>query len=138
MSLHVGTKDSFEKLAQNMGEMIDHMFQSSYVGFRPSKAWEPAVNVYEDRASVTVCVELAGMRREEIDVQVLPGELTLRGTRPDPRPDDPEPPCRLHLFEIPHGRFLRTITLPEDLDIDNARAQYRNGYLWIRFPKVST
>jgi HSP20 family protein len=138
MSLHAATKDSFEKLAQNMGEMIDSMFQSSYVGFRPSKTWEPAVNVYEDAGSLMVCVELAGMRREEIDVQVLPGTLTIRGTRADPDPPEEEGPCRLHLLEIHHGQFSRTISLPENLDVDGARAQYRNGYLWVRLPKQST
>jgi HSP20 family protein len=136
MKVHTASKDSFEKLAQSMGEMVEGMFQKNYVGFRPSKAWEPAINIYEQDDRLIVCVELAGMRREEIDVQVTPGQLTVRGARRDPVPPHSEGAGRLGLLEIRHGEFARTIELPEGLDVDNACAQYRNGYLWVHLPKA--
>ncbi|MBN1342665.1 MAG: Hsp20/alpha crystallin family protein [Phycisphaerae bacterium] len=135
MNLHVASQDSFEKLAQNMGEMIDNLFQKKYVGFRPSKAWEPHINIYEDAESLLVCVELAGMRREEIDVQIMPGRLTIRGARPDPKLPGHDGPFRVHLLEIHHGPFARAISLPSGVDLDAVSAQYRKGYLWIRLPK---
>jgi HSP20 family protein len=135
MALLMGTKDSFEQLAKSMGQMIDDIFRSNYVGFRSSKAWEPPVNIYEDAEALMVCVELAGMRREEIDVQVSPGRLTVRGSRPDPQLPDGSRPCRLHLLEIHHGPFARSVDLPGDLDVEGAHATYQNGYLWIRLPK---
>ncbi len=134
MTLGTGSQDSFEQLAQSMGQMIDDIFRSSYVGFRSSKAWEPAVNIYEDATGLIVCVELAGMRREEIDVQVKPGRLTIRGSRQDP-PAGREQPCRLHRLEIHHGPFARDLDLPAGLDLDSAQAEYHNGYLWIRLPR---
>lgn len=138
MSLHVATEDSFERLAENMGEMIDGMYQANYVGFRHTKAWEPPINIYEGDECLMVCVELAGMRRDKIDVQIVPGQLTVRGARPDPEPPEEGRPSRLHLLEIHHGQFERVIRLSNDVDVDNARAQYRKGYLWIRLPKEST
>lgn len=135
MNLRLANKDSFDRLAENIGEMFDCMLQKSYVGFRPSKDWEPPINVYEAPSAMIVCVELAGMRREKIDVQVMPGRLTIRGMRPDPRPPGHTGPFRVHLLEIHRGLFARTIELSDDLDIDGAQAQYKNGYLWIRLPK---
>jgi len=138
MNVQVATKDSFEKLAQNMGEMIESIYQSSYVGFRPDKAWEPPVNVYEQPDCLIVCVELAGMRREDIDVEVGPGRLIVQGVRPDPQLPKSDTPCRLHLLEIHQGPFARTIALPSEFDVGNTQAQYREGYLWIRVPKGPT
>ncbi len=135
MKIQLGTQDSFERLAKGMGQMIDDIFRASYVRFHPSKAWEPPINVYESSTALMVCVELAGMRREEIDVQVKAGRLTIRGARPDPDVPADQKPCRLHLLEIHHGPFERTIELPNGLDLDSAQAQYQNGYLWIRLPK---
>ncbi len=135
MHVRVASEDSFERLAQNMGEMVDSIFQGSYVGFRSTKAWEPSVNIYENPACLLVCVELAGMRRQDIDVQVMPGRLTIRGARPDPPLPDEEAPCRMHLLEIHNGPFARTINLPAGLDLDHTHAQYRHGYLWVRLPK---
>ncbi len=137
MTLHAATQDSFEKLAQNMGEMIEGMFRKTYVGFRPTKTWEPPINVYEEATCLIVCVELAGMRREGIDVQVVPGRLIVRGSRPDPQWSGGQATHRVHLLEIHHGPFERTIELPADLDVDGATAQYRNGYLWIQLPRTA-
>ncbi len=135
MKVRLANQDSFERLAQSMGDMIDKLYHNSYVGFRSSKSWEPPVNVYEDAEQVLICAELSGMRRDDIDVQVTPERLTIRGSRSDPRLPDQPSPCRVHLLEIRHGPFSRTINLRPNLDIDNAQAQYCNGYLWVRLPK---
>jgi HSP20 family protein len=137
MKIHVGSQDFFDQLAKSMGQMIDEVFRSSYVGFRPSKTWEPSINIYEDPAGLVICVDLAGMSREEIDVQVTPGRLTVRGTRLDPQWSKEQNPCRVHLLEIHHGPFFRAVDLPADLDLDKTQALYRNGYLWVRLLKQS-
>jgi HSP20 family protein len=121
-----------------MGEMVESIFKTSYVGFRPSKTWEPPVNVYERSDCFIVCVELAGMRRADIDVQVMPGQLIICGTRPDPQLQREQGPYRVHLLEIHHGEFSRAVELPSGLDIDKTQAKYLNGYLWIRLPKSET
>ncbi len=136
MTVRLGTEDSFDRLAQHMGEMVDCLFQKSYVGFRPSKGWEPAINIYEDADHLIVCVELSGMCRNDIDVKVEPGRLIVKGMRPDPEAPDQERPLRVHHLEIRHGPFERTLNLPLSLDIDATRAQYRNGYLWVFLPKL--
>jgi HSP20 family protein len=135
MRLDLARRDTFEKLAESMGEMIDCMFQKSYVGFRPSKGWEPPVDIYEHASCFVVCVELAGMCREEIDVQIMPKRLLIRGTRPKAGIPEADGPHRVHLMEIRHGPFERIINLPGNLDLESVQAQYREGYLWIRLLK---
>ena len=92
-------------------------------------------------------MDLAGVVKEEIDVQVVNGVLTLRGTRAVPTPGvdtmcsdsaaegTPAPRYRVHLMEIDHGRFSREVELPLDIMHDQINATYRNGMLWIELPK---
>ncbi len=138
MSLYVGVQDQFDQLAGSMGQMIDEIFRSNYVRFRSAKAWEPPVNIYEDDEGLMVCIELTGMSRDQIDVQVSPERLIVRGDRPDPKCPEDTRSRRIHLMEIHHGTFARAIDLPPGLDVDQTRACYRNGYLWIRLPRRET
>jgi len=120
-----------------MGKLMEQL-RRGYSGFNPSEAWTPAVNVYERDAAYVVCVDLAGIDRERLDIEVEKGRLCLRGYR-----DAPSVPGTtgagerhlVHLMEIDHGPFYREIELPRDVDKDNISATYHNGLLWMELPK---
>ena len=115
--------------------------------FSLNETWTPNVNLYENRTSYLVCVDLAGVDKEKIDVEVVDQRLKLRGVRPVPQCEEsePEPPgaaapgttrrIRVHLMEIDHGAFAREVELPADADRESITANYRNGLLWIEIPK---
>ena len=108
--------------------------------FYPSENWTPNVNLYETGSSYVVCVDLAGVEKEKIDVEVVDQRLRLRGNRAMPtcaasQAQTPEK-VRIHLMEIDHGAFTREVEIPSDSDRQNIRASYRNGLLWIEIPKV--
>ncbi len=103
----------------------------------PAEAWQPQLNVYcyEDR--LEVCVDLAGVDRENVEIHVEPRKLLIRGTRPSPEPvsGDPDSPCRQILaMEIENGPFERIFSLPTEVDADAVTARQEEGLLWIQLP----
>jgi len=144
MPLDNATEGSFGNLSRTAGKVLDQL-QKGFVVYSP-ETWAPNVNLYETTASYFVCVDLAGVNKEKIDVEVAGQGLTLRGSRPVPCPDIPEcspdtegepghKRARIHLMEIDHGTFSRQVELPPDANRDGITAAYRDGMLWIEIPK---
>jgi HSP20 family protein len=107
---------------------------------RPSKYWEPLVDIDETSEFIRVKVELAGVRSEDIQVE-LSGDartLTVRGTRRSPE-DDSTGRTVFHQMEIYFGPFERNIALPArpEVDREDVQAAYRDGFLVVCLPKVT-
>ncbi len=109
--------------------------QSSYWRYCATAQWEPSINICESAKAYHVAVDLAGMRREDIEVQVQGGQLTIRGQRSAPRPDCEGTRLRVQHMEIEHGSFCRELDLPADVDANRIAARYKDGILWIDLPK---
>ena len=131
----------FGGMTRQMNKMLDQMHKG-YFGFAPSETWTPNVNLYENDEAYVVCVDLAGVEKEKIDVVVQDGRLRLRGTRPVPQcPESHDAEghvqrVRVHVMEIDHGAFSREVELPHDVDKERIAAVYREGMLWIELPKI--
>ena len=110
---------------------------AGYYNFCGADTWSPAVNLYETEGTYLVCVDLSGVDKDKIDVEVLAGELSLRGHRQVPWMDGRagETKLRVHVMEIDHGSFCRTVELPKDAAQEQISASYRDGLLWIEIPK---
>ena len=146
MSMTATSDPPFSNLGR-VSKMTEQMMQKGYYNFCPSETWTPSVNLYETDTSYLVCVDLSGVDKEKIDVEVLDNQLTLKGTRAVPmldglmHPHDDAAPnpgarrLRVHLMEIDHGAFCRQVELPEDVLREHITAQYLNGMLWIEIPK---
>jgi HSP20 family molecular chaperone IbpA len=137
MSVIVATGDPFGGMARQMGKMIDQLHKG-YYNFAPGETWTPSVNLYELDATYLVCVDLAGIDKEKLDITVEDHLLKLHGHREVPMPTDAEAQhqrLRVHLMEIDHGSFSREVELPHNVAHEKIQAQYRNGMLWIELPK---
>lgn len=105
-----------------------------YAQFAP-QPWEPAINAYRCETCIRICVDLAGVDHSEIELQIEPNRLLLRGEREVPEPRGEEA-CALQTIamEIDYGPFVRAIPLPAEIDVEQASAEHENGLLWIRLP----
>jgi HSP20 family protein len=114
-----------------------------FYGFYSRETWTPNLNLYETDGAYLVCVDLAGVEKEKIDLEVGDGQLTIRGNRAVPSCSDagasetPNTRVRVHLMEIDHGAFARTVELPDDVLRNKIKAVHKNGMLWIELPKKS-
>ena len=95
-----------------------------------SSIWTPPTDVYETETGLTVKVEVAGLREEDFEVVVEDQILMIRGVRPDQNERR-----AYHQMEIRSGKFEIAIGLPSAIDLDEASAEYNQGFLTINFPK---
>jgi HSP20 family protein len=95
--------------------------------------WMPPVDVSESADRYVITVEVAGLSREDVQIVVQDGKLTLKGERPtgDVRS------VRFERVERGHGRFLRSFVLPGAADASAVEADLQNGVLTIAIPKMS-
>ncbi len=96
------------------------------------RVWRPAVDVFEDEDAILLHVDLPGLDREKLDVQLTGEELVIRGER---KWVTPEGKTVLHA-ERPHGQFHRAFRLGLPLQHDAVKASYDDGVLTIRLPKA--
>ena len=95
----------------------------------------PYVDIYEAEGDVVVKAELPGMKREDINVSIANGSISISGSRKSEEKIEQKDFLRL---ERSFGSFNRTLSLPEDLDIDHARASFKDGVLEVHLPKTGT
>lgn len=95
--------------------------------------WLPAVDLYEDKENVIVKAELPGMKKEEIEISLHEGVLTLAGERKEEKEHKDAEVYRSERFL---GRFQRTMTLPSPVKTDKVSATYKDGMLTITLPKT--
>ena len=110
-------------------------------GMPADKLWEPLVDIYETRDSLRVKVELAGVRAEDIQLELAAdgSALSVRGCRRDEELEA-EGRTVFHQMEVYMGPFERTVLLPPRLNLDREgiTASFRDGFLLVTVPKVQT
>ena len=98
-------------------------------------AWKPAVDICETDDAFLIEVELPGVRREDITLEVKDTVLTLKGER---QPGPGSAGENYHRRERCYGTFHRAITLPAVLDASKTKAIFKDGILQIEIPKPDT
>jgi HSP20 family protein len=97
--------------------------------------WAPPIDVYETSESYVVTAEVPGLSREQIQVELDEGRLTIRGQRLDRAPAGDED-VHYHQVERGHGAFARTFDFPESIDRDGVTADLANGVLSVTLRKL--
>lgn len=95
-------------------------------------AWNPSVDIYENKDQIVLEAELPGMKREDFDLSIENNVITLRGERRFEKQDDGD---NYHRVERSYGSFARSFTLPQTVQADEVSAEYRNGVLRVTMPK---
>ena len=92
----------------------------------------PALDVTEDEHFVTVNVELAGLKKEDVRIQFENGVLTITGEKKFEKESKDK---AWHRMERRYGSIYRAITLPSGVTTDNAEATFQDGVLTIKLAK---
>jgi HSP20 family protein len=94
--------------------------------------WVPPVDISEDKDRITLTAELPGFSEDQVEVQMEGGVLTIRGER---KFEDEKEGRNFHRLERSYGTFVRSFTLPNNVDRENIHASFNNGLLEIELPK---
>ncbi len=121
----------------DLRDEIDRLFEAPLSELaNPSRllsGWTPALDVYESKDAFTVKVELPGMKKEDIDVSLHNGSLSISGER---KSDTKHEDAEFYRAERFFGRFQRTVTLPAPVAPDKVKAQYKDGILTVTLAKT--
>jgi HSP20 family protein len=126
---------------REMERMFDDFFERRLSPFRGGRWWPmrssgfsvPAVDLYEDKGEVVAKVELPGLDKDEIEVNITDHLLTIRGEK---KHEEEIREDNFYRAERSRGSFSRSVDLPEEVDTERARASFKNGLLEIRMPKT--
>ncbi len=99
---------------------------------RATLDWAPLADVSETEGEYLIKAELPEVRKEDVNVSVLDGVLTLSGERRQEKREDTE---KVHRIERQYGSFARRFALPEDADEQSIRAESKDGVIVIHIPK---
>jgi HSP20 family protein len=99
---------------------------------RPSFDWAPVADVSETDAEYVIKAELPEVRKEDVNITLQDGVLTLAGERKQEKSTDNE---KVHRTERYYGSFARRFALPENVDENAIRAESKDGLLLIHLPK---
>jgi len=93
--------------------------------------WMPVVDIDETDDDFTVKAELPGVEKDDVDVNIENGILTIRGEKKTEIEDK-----KHHRVECSYGSFVRSFTLPQAVDAEKVEANYNNGVLNLTIPKA--
>ena len=96
-----------------------------------SSVWSPPTDMYETEEVYVIRVEIAGMREDDFEVLLENNALLISGSRPDFTERR-----AYQQMEIRFGKFSTALNLPGPVNIEQARAEYRNGFLTVVLPKA--
>jgi HSP20 family protein len=105
----------------------------NYAGEAPlNREWAPLADVSETDDEYVIKAELPEVRKEDVNITVQDGVLTLSGERKQEQREDS---AKVHRVERFYGSFARRFALPENADEQSIRAEGKDGVIVIRIPK---
>ena len=121
----------------DLRDEIDRLFEAPLSDLGPTASvfggWTPAIDVFEDKENVTIKAELAGMKKEDIEVTLHDGTLSIAGER---KTEKKVEEAGLYRSERFFGRFQRAVALPSPVDGSKVKAEYKDGILTVTLPKT--
>ncbi len=127
--------DPFGELLKMQRDM-DRIFSrigSEVQSSTAATAWMPRINVKQSGDDIAVHVELAGIKPEDVDIEVTDGVLTIKGERKSETEKEDE---GWLVRESSFGAFERSMVLPEGVDPESIKAEFKDGMLEVHIPKA--
>jgi HSP20 family protein len=97
-----------------------------------SRPWSPAVDIYETENDLVLKADLPDVDPKNVGIQLENGTLTLKGERKFEHEKNGK---GFHRIERSYGSFVRAFSLPDTVDAENVKADYKNGVLTVTIPK---
>jgi HSP20 family protein len=90
--------------------------------------WTPASDIYETESGYLIAIDLPGIDRNALEIDMDDNRLVVKGTRAVTE-------SKQHRSERPRGKFLRTYSVPGSVEHAKIAAEYKDGVLQISLPK---
>jgi HSP20 family protein len=132
--------DPFSALRTEMDRLFDDTFRRSFAGASPGAATtglappplRPSVDISEGKKAYTVRADLPGVEVDDLSLEVEGHTLVIRAEMRKETEEDDE---GFHCIERAFGAAERTLSLPDDADVEAIEAKFKNGVLKLSIPK---
>jgi HSP20 family protein len=121
-----GMKNRVDKI---MEKTFEHF---SYKNSSPSGTWQPITDVYETEKHYVIQMELPGVEKEDINIELKDNQLIIYGEK---KLIKETTGCSYLVLERSYGPFVRGFSLPQDIDDQGISASLSTGILMVRIPK---
>jgi HSP20 family protein len=129
------TDGSQQQLERHYRQLLhDALRQSHQSILQRTATWRPLADIRESAEMMTVKIELAGMKEEEIDVTLYQDALVVSGERHDTAERTEN--LYYHEAQIRYGPFRVEVLILSPIDREGIKARYENGFLWVDLPKI--
>jgi HSP20 family protein len=129
-------------LMRQMTSELERVFdESSWRSFRwPSlrwgagveeTTWAPRIDVFEKNQRLVTRIDLPGMKKEDVKVEVTDGQLAISGERKHEKEEKGE---KFYRSEREYGSFYRAVPLPEGAKVEDVKAMFTDGVLEVSVP----
>ena len=131
------TYNPFNAIQRTINRAMDDFYNWFERPTSFTENWEdltltPSVDIVEDKGNFKVEAEMPGIGPDDVKVSVTNGLLTIKGEKKTSRKDQGK---NYMMREIGYGCYQRSLSLPEAADIDQAKASFKKGMLWVTLPK---
>ena len=121
----------------NLRDELDSLFELPFLSNFANQTqlfsgWTPALDLYQSNDNVVAVIELPGMRKEDIEISLHEGMLTISGERKQETGEN----GNAERSERYVGKFRRSISLPARVDASKVNATYKDGILTVTLPKA--
>ena len=120
-----------DTLQSEVNRVFDAFFGNGS-GATRQRRWVPAMDLVETDEQLVLRADLPGLRKEDVELEVKDGVLTVSGER---KAEHEEKGEGFHRVERSFGRFARSLSLPRGVDADKVQAGFSDGVLEVRIPK---
>jgi len=124
-----------QAMKDEIGRMMEEIHNddpSVYLARERQAHFKPVADVYETRDSYVIEVELAGLERDAVNIEVIGHELVIYGER---RHEKDVGGSAYHVLERSYGPFARRFDLPQDADTSAIKAVMQQGIVSVTLPK---
>lgn len=125
------------ELLRRMTSELDRVFEQPFkTVFRwpaagEAASWAPQIDVFERDGQLVTTVDLPGLKKEDIKVEIADGHLVVSGERKDESEEKKE---RFYRCERSYGAFYRAVPLPDGVKAEDVKATFGDGVLQVRVP----
>lgn len=118
---------------QQLEKELDRIFHGATSPERSdTRTWTPPVDIYETPDAYVLHADLPGLKREDIDVQLVENQITIRGSR---KREAQAAEKGFRRYERAEGRFERSFRIKGGIDPTKVEAKFENGVLTVNLPK---
>lgn len=126
-------RSTLSTFQEEMGRLIDSFFGPTGREETSLSTFLPPVDIEEKDKEFEISVELPGIKKDDVKISVKDNVLSISGEKKQEKKVDKE---NYHRIERTFGKFQRSFTLPDYVDVENIDAEYKDGILNITIPKL--